>query len=96
MKRVKAHPGEILKEEFLVPMNMSATQLAQQIGVTPNRITDMIRGRRSMTAATALRLAQYFDMDPRFWMNLQTAYDLSKASFEVDLSTIARATKRVA
>lgn len=80
--RVRTHPGEILRHEFLDPLEMSATALAQKIDVPANRITDIIRGRRDVTADTALRLAEFFDTTPEFWMNLQTAHDLSKARFE--------------
>jgi len=78
-KRVTTHPGEMLKEEFLVPLRLSATALAAEIGVPANRLTEMVAGRRNMTADTALRLADRFGTSPEFWMNLQTMHDLSKA-----------------
>ena len=78
-KRITTHPGEMLKDEFLVPLKMSATALAAEIGVPANRLTEMVAGRRNMTADTALRLADRFGTSPEFWMNLQTMHDLSKA-----------------
>ncbi|MFC7048950.1 HigA family addiction module antitoxin [Emcibacter nanhaiensis] len=82
MTRITTHPGEILKEEFLVPMELSARQLALAIDIPANRITEILRGRRSVTADTALRLARYFNTSAEFWMNLQVAHDLSKAAAE--------------
>jgi addiction module HigA family antidote len=79
MPRVRTHPGEVLKEEFLVPLSMSAHELAEAIGVPANRISDIVRERRSVTADTALRLADQFGTTPQFWLNLQMAHDLSKA-----------------
>jgi antitoxin HigA-1 len=78
-KRVTTHPGAMLKEEFLVPLKLSATALATEIGVPANRLTEMVAGRRNMTADTALRLADRFGTSPEFWMNLQSMHDLSKA-----------------
>lgn len=74
------HPGEILAEEFLSPLGMSARALAAAIDVTPARISDIIAGRRSVTADTALRLARYFGTTPQVWLNLQVDYDLAIAS----------------
>ena len=81
MKRVRppVHPGEILKEEFLVPMGLSANKFAQESGLDGTRISQIIRGRRGITADTALVLAKYFKVSPEFWMNLQTRYDLEVA-----------------
>ena len=70
------HPGEILLEEFLAPMGISQYRLAKDIGVPPRRINEVVRGQRSITADTALRLARYFRTTERFWLNLQTRYDL--------------------
>lgn len=70
------HPGEILMEEFLVPMGLSQNMLANDIGVPPRRINEIIHGKRRITADTALRLAHYFKMSPRFWLGLQMDYDL--------------------
>lgn len=80
--RVRSHPGEILRHEYLDPLKMSASALAEQIGVPANRVTEIIRGRRDVTADTALRLAEFFDTSPEFWMNLQTAHDISRAKIE--------------
>src|SRR4030067_763548 len=70
------HPGELLREEYMVPMGLSANALAQALGVTPARINDIVRKRRGITADTALRLARYFGTDAQSWINLQAAYDL--------------------
>ena len=70
------HPGEILLEDFMKPMGISARQLAADIDVSPSRISDLVHGRRPITADTALRLGLFFSMEPRFWMNLQTEYDM--------------------
>ena len=76
---VSIHPGEILLEEFMKPMNISQYKLAKQLHVSPIRISEIIRGKRSITADTAIRLGRYFKMEARFWMNLQASYDLEKA-----------------
>lgn len=70
------HPGEILLDEFLVPMGISQYRLAKDISVPPRRINEIVHGKRSITADTALRLARYFGNTERFWLNLQTHYDL--------------------
>ncbi len=70
------HPGEILMEEFLVPMGISQYRLAKDISVPPRRINEIVHGKRSITADTALRLGRFFSMSPQFWLNLQTRYDL--------------------
>jgi len=70
------HPGEILLEEFLEPIELSQYRLAKDISVPPRRINEIVHGKRSVTADTALRLARYFGTTERFWMNLQTRYDL--------------------
>ena len=80
------HPGEVLREEFMIPLGLSANYLARELAVTPARINEIVRGRRGITADTALRLARYFGTDARSWMNLQAAYDLRQAE-------IARAKK---
>lgn len=77
------HPGEILAEEFLSPLGMSARALATAIDVTPARISDIIAGRRGITADTALRLGRYFGTTGQVWLNLQTNYDLEIASREL-------------
>ena len=70
------HPGEILLEEFLSPMGISQYRLAKDITVPPRRINEIVHGKRSITADTALRLGRFFGMSPQFWLNLQTRYDL--------------------
>ena len=88
MARLRTHPGEVLREEYLVPLGMSARKLAKALGVPANRITEIMRGERDVTADTAIRLGRYFKTDPRFWLNLQSAYDLSKAQVENDYSAV--------
>ena len=80
--RIRTHPGEILREEFMAPMNLSANALALALNVSPNRISEIVRERRSVTGETALRFARYFGTTPDFWMNLQAAHELSKAEAE--------------
>lgn len=77
------HPGEVLREEFLAPMKVSANRLAQAIGVPTNRITEIVGERRNVTADTALRLARAFGTSAEFWMNLQKAYELRTAEREI-------------
>lgn len=74
------HPGEVLKRDFMEPFGLSAAALAKAVGVTPARIGEIVRGRRGVTAETALRLARYFDTDARSWMNLQGRYELETAA----------------
>jgi addiction module HigA family antidote len=76
------HPGEILREEYLVPLGMSANALARVIGVPANRVSAIIAGKRGVTADSALRLARAFGTSPEFWLNLQTAHDLRAAERE--------------
>ncbi len=73
------HPGEILQEEFLEPLGLSQNALAQAIGVPSNRINDLVRGRRGISADTDLRLARYFALSEGYWMRLQNAYDMMEA-----------------
>ena len=70
------HPGEILMEEFLVPMGVTQNRLAVSIGVPPRRINEIVHGKRRITADTALRLGRFFGMSAQFWINLQVRYDL--------------------
>jgi antitoxin HigA-1 len=88
MKRVRTHPGEILALEYLEPLSMSARALAAELGVPANRMTEIVAMRRGVTADTAIRLGRYFKTDPRFWLNLQVAYDLSRAEAETDYSKV--------
>lgn len=77
------HPGEILAEDFLTPLGMSARALAAAIEVTPARVSDIIAGRRGITADTALRLGRYFGTTAQLWLNLQTNFDLEVARREL-------------
>ena len=76
------HPGEILREEFMIPMGLSSNALARAVAVTPARINEIVRERRGITADTALRLARYFNTDARSWINLQSNYDIECAQAE--------------
>ena len=76
------HPGEVLKEEFLVPPGISAYRLAKDTGLPQTRISEIIHGRRRVSADTALRLAKYFGTTPKFWMGLQDDYDLEEQTKE--------------
>ena len=75
-KLAPIHPGEILTEEFMKPLGLTQYRLAMDIGVPPIRISEIVHGKRSVTADTALRLGRYFSTTPGVWMNLQTRYDL--------------------
>lgn len=77
-KLTPIHPGEILLEEFLNPMGISQYRLAKEINVPPRRINEIVHGIRAITADTALRLSRYFGTSERFWLNLQTRYDIEK------------------
>lgn len=88
MAREPIHPGEFLKDE-LEEIEITATQLSRQIDVPPNRISQIIRGKRDISADTALRLGQFFGTGPELWMNLQKSYDLDKAKVELG-STIRK------
>lgn len=89
------HPGEILLEEFLNPMDISQYRLAKDIHVDPRRINEIVHGDRSITADTAFRLGRYFGMSPQFWLNLQSHYDLevlamnSGEQIEKEVKTLA-------
>ena len=82
-KLAPIHPGEVLLEEFLKPMNLSQNRLALSIGVAPRRINEIVLGKRGITADTALRLARYFNMSPKFWMGIQMDYALDVAEDEL-------------
>lgn len=77
--RLTVHPGTILREEFLRPLNLTQVELARSLRLPLNRINEVVRGRRGITAQSALLLSEYFGNSPEFWMNLQTAHDLSRA-----------------
>jgi len=78
-RRAPIHPGEILLEEILKPMEISQYRLAKEISVPPRRINEIVHGKRAISADTALRLSRFFHMSERFWLNLQTRYDLEVA-----------------
>lgn len=82
-KRKPVHPGEILREEFMVPLGLSMNRMAMDLRVPVTRIADIVHERRGITADTALRFARYFKNAPVFWMNLQTRYDLEVAEDEI-------------
>lgn len=82
------HPGEILREEFLKPLGMSAGVLAKRLDVPRTRIERIVKEETALTADTALRLSAFFGNTPEFWLNLQRAYDLAQASKVVDVSHI--------
>ncbi len=84
------HPGEILMEEFLKPLGISQYKLAKDISVPPRRVNEIVHGRRSISADTALRLSRYFKLSERFWLNLQARYDL-----EVEKEKFSRIESRV-
>ena len=76
VKLAPVHPGEVLFEEFLMPLGISQYRLAKDIGVPPRRINEIVHGKRAITADTALRLSRYFSTSDRFWLNLQAQHDL--------------------
>ncbi len=80
--RIRTHPGEVLREEFMAPLGLSANGLALALRVPATRIGEIVNRRRAVSADTALRLARYFHTTPQFWLNLQTAYDLSRTMAE--------------
>jgi len=90
------HPGEILREEYMLPLGLSANALARALGVTAARINDIVRGRRAITADTALRLARYFGTDARSWMNLQSIHDLRVAELAQAKRIVATVRPRAA
>lgn len=77
--RIPTHPGEMLKEEFLIPMGITQRELADSISVPYQRINELVNGKRGVTPSTALRLAKFFGNTPGFWMNLQLRWDLYRA-----------------
>ncbi|MBD1399335.1 HigA family addiction module antitoxin [Pelovirga terrestris] len=78
------HPGEIIREEYLIPLGMSANALATALRVSAPRINDIVREKRGISVDTALRLARYFNTTAQFWMNLQTSYDLKVAQQTIE------------
>jgi len=95
------HPGEILHEEFLEPLGLTQYRLAHDISVPPRRINEIVKGLRSITADTALRLARYFGNSAQFWLNLQTHYDINKEAEKLskrlsrDVKIFSRSSVRV-
>jgi addiction module HigA family antidote len=84
LQRVSTHPGEMLREEFLVPLGISQNALAMKIRVPATRIGEIVHAKRAVTPDTALRLARFFGNSPEFWLNLQQMHDLSKARLELE------------
>ena len=84
------HPGEILLEDFMKPMGISARKLSADIDVSPSRISEVVNGTRPITADTALRLGIYFGMEPRFWLNLQSEYDMRVVAREQQKEMVQR------
>ena len=89
MPRPAIHPGEILRDE-LAELGVTPTELARQIHVPPNRVTQIIHGHRGVTGDTAIRLGRWFGASPRFWLNLQNAYDLRTAEERMGQDIVAR------
>ena len=87
--RVPTHPGKMLKEEFLIPMELTQRELANGIKVPYQRVNELINGKRGVTPSTALRLAKYFGTTPGFWMNLQLRWDLYRAQ-QVEARQLAK------
>jgi addiction module HigA family antidote len=83
LQRVTTHPGEMLREEFLIPLGISQNALALKLRVPATRIGEIVKGKRAITPDTALRLARFFGNSPEFWLNLQQMHDLSKARLEL-------------
>jgi addiction module HigA family antidote len=79
IKLKNTHPGEVLEEEFLLPMKLSQNRVARDIGVSPRRINEIVHGNRSVTADTSIRLAKYFDLSENFFLGLQKDYDLEES-----------------
>ena len=84
------HPGEVLKEEFLKPMGISVYRVSKETGLSQTRLGQVIKGKRAMSAETAVKLGKFFDMPPEFWMNLQTLYDIEDARklYKKDIESI--------
>jgi len=96
-KLAPVHPGEVLLEEFLAPLGVSQYRVAKEISVPPRRINEIVHGKRAISADTALRLARYFGTSDRFWLNLQSRYDLESEKdrlgrrLEKEVAVLARA-----
>ena len=83
-KRLPTHPGEVLRAEFLEPKEITQARLAREMGVSVQTVNLLVKGKRAVTAETALALARIFKTTPQFWMNLQTNYDLARAQRQLD------------
>ena len=95
MPRLRTHPGEVLREEYLVPFGLSACRRAPWLlGVPANRLTEIMRDTRDVSADTAIRLGRYFGTDPRFWLNLQAAHDCPRRRGCTAIRTSCRARRR--
>src|SRR5579863_10654445 len=81
--RIATHPGQILLQEFLQPLGLTQAELARSLAIPLNRVNELVRGKRGITPRTALLLSEYFKNSPEFWMNLQTAHDLSRALLQM-------------
>lgn len=92
------HPGEVLMEEFLIPLEISAYRLSKDIGIPQTRISEILKGNRRVTADTALRLSQYFGNSPKFWLGLQDDYDIEEGLNikQEELNAINRYNSKVA
>jgi addiction module HigA family antidote len=78
-ERIATHPEEVLLEEYIKPLGLTQASLAKELDISTNRLIELVRGKRGITANTALRLARRFNTSPEFWMNLQSAYELTEA-----------------
>jgi addiction module HigA family antidote len=99
MKKLKnIHPGEVLMEEFLLPLEISAYRLSKDIGIPQTRISEILKGNRRITADTALRLSQYFGNSAKFWLGLQDDYDIEEGMIvkKAEISSIVRYRSKVA
>ncbi len=92
--RVSTHPGRVLLQEFLEPLGLTQVKLAKAINIPQNRVNELIRGKRGITPETALLLADYFKNSAEFWMNLQTAYDLTRVRAELRRQPVATSRSR--
>ena len=92
------HPGQILKEEFLIPLNISAYKLSKDLGIPQTRTSEILKGNRRITADTALRLSQYYGTSPKFWLGLQDDFDIEEEKHikSKELSSIKKFENKVA
>ena len=93
--RVTTHPGRILLKEFLEPLQLTQATLARAIGIPQNRVNELVRGKRGVTPGTALLLSGYFGNSAEFWMNLQTAYDLTRVQAELRKQPVAAIARKL-